>query len=504
MDIISFGKARQAEQKAESVQEQLNQAVAKGDQLAETQQARVDIDGKAHTTLDARINAEVQKLRQKDNDIAAQVSNTAAQLAETVKKGELIINVKDFGAKGDGTTDDTSAIQAAINSAKNKYSYEAEKTGAVVYFPIGVYPISTTLELGSNSGVSLLGDGKTKSNIVKKSGSTLTKLINVNGNNYRGELKGLRLAGKIGQLVDRGINIEGSGNQIYIEDCWFNNLEYGVYANPVADCNIKNNTFEYVQTPICFKSSYDCLVTDNMFYNCGPVSQGSGIKNPCYSFIDCKRIQVKNNRFISDAPMSDQQNGIILIQTCDSILFDGNMDYETTSQIGRKIRIISSTKVNILNNVFGKHLYETIKVEGAGTTDILIQGNQFSGGKTGAESFATIFATGSFTGISVINNHFKINSNSNNLVMDTGKEVLIEGNRFDKGYSVDAGVGRAIIHGNINGSTKNYLNAPPIYGSWKKGDLVYFSSPSAGGYIGAVCTADGTPGTWKKFGAIEA
>jgi len=48
------------------------------------------------------------------------------------------------------------------------------------------------------------------------------------------------------------------------------------------------------------------------------------------------------------------------------------------------------------------------------------------------------------------------------------------------------------------------LSAAPTVGTWAVGSLVYNSAPTAGGYVGWVCTTAGTPGTWKTFGAISA
>jgi parallel beta-helix repeat protein len=56
-----------------------------------------------------------------------------------------VVSVKDFGAVGDGVTDDTVAIQAALNAHKN------------VHFPAGTYKISSALVLESNH--CLAGDG---------------------------------------------------------------------------------------------------------------------------------------------------------------------------------------------------------------------------------------------------------------------------------------------------------------------------------------------------------
>lgn len=64
-----------------------------------------------------------------------------------------LINVKDapYYAKGDGVTDDTKAIQSALNAAK---------ANQVVYLPTSTYLIKNTLSI-STSNISIRGDGPT-------------------------------------------------------------------------------------------------------------------------------------------------------------------------------------------------------------------------------------------------------------------------------------------------------------------------------------------------------
>ncbi|KAI0836389.1 glycoside hydrolase family 55 protein [Hypoxylon sp. FL0890] len=57
-------------------------------------------------------------------------------------------NVKDFGAKGDGVTDDTAAITQAMNTPNNRCLQGCASTTtkpAVVYFPSGTYLISSSI-----------------------------------------------------------------------------------------------------------------------------------------------------------------------------------------------------------------------------------------------------------------------------------------------------------------------------------------------------------------------
>lgn len=69
-----------------------------------------------------------------------------------------IANVKDFGAKADGVTDDYQAIVDAINSVK-------KSTPAVIYFPEGTYLIKSKISLQDCDGIIFRGDGYKKNKI---------------------------------------------------------------------------------------------------------------------------------------------------------------------------------------------------------------------------------------------------------------------------------------------------------------------------------------------------
>jgi hypothetical protein len=66
--------------------------------------------------------------------------------------GELVVSVKDFGAVGDGTTDDTTACQAASDRVK-------ARGGGWVFWPKGTYKITSPIT-GDTAGVSHRGAGR--------------------------------------------------------------------------------------------------------------------------------------------------------------------------------------------------------------------------------------------------------------------------------------------------------------------------------------------------------
>jgi hypothetical protein len=98
------------------------------------------------------------------NTSATTVTATGTTTSRTLaNRFADILNVKDFGAVGDGTTDDTAAIQAAITSAQTS-------GGRIVFLPNGSYKITSEL-LISNSGVYLQGEGAGVTKIVATFGN---------------------------------------------------------------------------------------------------------------------------------------------------------------------------------------------------------------------------------------------------------------------------------------------------------------------------------------------
>ncbi|KAH8824349.1 beta-1,3-glucanase [Flagelloscypha sp. PMI_526] len=83
---------------------------------------------------------------------------------------QVFRNVKDFGAKGDGSTDDTAAIMSAMSSGGRcgQGCNSSTATPAIVYFPSGNYVVSTPIVLYYYT--QLIGDAKNRPHLIASAG----------------------------------------------------------------------------------------------------------------------------------------------------------------------------------------------------------------------------------------------------------------------------------------------------------------------------------------------
>lgn len=165
------------------------------------------------------------------DQIAVDTVGADGRPASWKKKARDVLNVKDFGAKGDGSTDDTAAIQAAID-----YAVAAGRRS--VYFPAGTYIVTSPLHTQVETGTTTVG-GSTKSRYTYGMGLTL-----------RGEQVGKTVLRKTGQAtytipannninggstVDTTLFFGGSeGTGLYVSDLSIENTStgecYAIYA----------------------------------------------------------------------------------------------------------------------------------------------------------------------------------------------------------------------------------------------------------------------------------
>ena len=112
----------------------------------------------------------------------------SAASAGLMNPGPPIISVVNFGATGDGSTDDTEAINAAMTACVSK---AVPKNGCTLYFPAGVY-ITTGLAL--KSFVNMKGDGWAAS-VIQLKPSTKADVLTLPVDAFNFSIYGLTLDG---------------------------------------------------------------------------------------------------------------------------------------------------------------------------------------------------------------------------------------------------------------------------------------------------------------------
>lgn len=208
----------------------------------------------------------------KQDATGAVSTNVAAKLSE-------IVSVKDFGAVGDGITDDTEEIQAAISFAQTQ-------NGTEVFIPKGTYKISSPISITSPvSVVGVIGATIIAPNfatgsafqIVPPSGWPYDSGVTIANLNFKASVvrvSGAYLSSSNGyyvtvtrcQFLDgyNGIHLTGpAATGFYVKDC--------IFANNTND-NILIDAATGLQGPV------DVVLQDLWIHGNGPTGQSvSGV-----------------------------------------------------------------------------------------------------------------------------------------------------------------------------------------------------------------------------------
>jgi hypothetical protein len=193
----------------------------------------------------------------------AVITNVQAKLRETV-------SVKDFGAVGDGVTDDTAAIQAAIDTVFNA-------GGGTVHIPTGTYLVSGIVKnwIGAVT-VRIQGAGKRATKLLKKAGTTTPILDFSSGAGILetySEISDLWIQG-LGSTIDAGLRVTDWGRwtirNVQIDSCNKGIHARGALVFDVYDCTLQANVFGYY----CEKSAANVYSNLVQFFG-GQISANS-------------------------------------------------------------------------------------------------------------------------------------------------------------------------------------------------------------------------------------
>lgn len=152
----------------------------------------------------------------------------------------VFVNVKTYGAKGDGVTDDSASIQSALDVIKD--------TGGIIYFPVGTYALESSVLFYSNQTLWF------ENGAVLKQGASVDNLLmsycgeSVTGYNGTHDclIYGATFDGGTYTTNNTLVGIVHAKN-ITFENCTFKNA-YGTWhnleINSTNNCKVVNCDFE--------------------------------------------------------------------------------------------------------------------------------------------------------------------------------------------------------------------------------------------------------------------
>lgn len=287
-----------------------------------------DPAGSAAAAQAAAIAASLQK--------AANLSDVASTITSKNNLNFRVINVRDYGAVGNGTNDDTTAIQAAANAVTNNSS---------LYFPAGVYKITAAFGFSSTTltNVTIYGDGFC-SQILNDSGPTGSNTCVIQWGCSRFNIYGLFWNGTA-SVRDQGVHIRLQAGQSRVHHCYFSGSSgfalqvTGENNGYIGTVIVTDNFFgATLGDGVHVGSAADVLVANNICFNTGDDSLAAVAD---YTAYPPARVTFIGNRIYNAGSSGVSGCGIRVCEGSD-ILIEGN-DIVNSIEAGIRVTRNNST-----------------------------------------------------------------------------------------------------------------------------------------------------------------
>lgn len=296
------------------------------------------------------------------------------------------VNVKDYGAVGDNSSDDTASIQACIDAV------EASTYGGVVFFPAGIYKITSALTV-SDKKVSIKGEGAEASVISALSCNG----INFNSGSYdRGTsfVEDIGLEGRTGSaanfagiesiLPPGGVSGTDSRDGLHFHRVKLFNFNQGFIISDTWEWSIKGCKFQKVTNPISLGnySMVGRIVDNYMVYEngddfsgtanaygidfSGTIHEGIVIRgNQMNKFERCINIPQATFVSITENDFDGTSYGIHISAAEGGCNIENNYFAITTASAKGIFGAAQATTIRALVNVRGNHFEATAPATGS-------------------------------------------------------------------------------------------------------------------------------------------
>ena len=404
-----------------------------------------------------------------------------------------VINIKNFGAKGDGQIDDTIAIQNAINEL-------ASKNINRLYFPSGTYKITSAITIPEMEMKIIDGDDAMIVQYTDNVPILRPMHFSTEVDTWGIYIEGLLFkynnpqtqSGAIGLMFDSDAS-NGSGfYQWTLHHCWFYNCYVGISPNPVNiakgwqlaiwDLTLDDVTFQETKHRVlnleCGIGIPNIILRDFRVFNQNVVSD-----DICLNFTAAGVV-------IENADMEGWHNYLLASSGGSFITMqdfhiehhsiDGDCDQVfVLSNVGNFI--FKNAGVNFVINTTPGWTGKIFNAHGDGT-NLILENMIYSESNSSNNPRPVWFGAANLSTVKISNLDTSIISaylDSD----DTRDKIINIDNNFVNGIKIK---NQNIVYG----------TSAPTSGTWNKGDKVFNSSPLESSPFGWVCITSGTPGVW--------